>query len=806
MAEHTKDYPSKTAHSSIHVFTSAAINYLPKARMLGASIKQHHPEFAVHLALADKVPKWLDIEEEPFDSIISADELAIPNLQSWIFSHSLVELCTGIKPFVLSYLLNQSECQAVFYLDPDIVVFSQLNDLLEHFEDNSILLIPHDTKPEQSLQAVISHEMCHLRNGVYNLGFIGVKNDAIGHAFADWWCDRLYHFCFEEPVGGLFSDQKWIDLVPAIFDGVKIVKSPRFNLAPWNISNRNLSGTCEAGFTVDGERLGYYHFTGFDSGAHESEAAAWAGNNKAVWSLINWYRKNTIPDRRVKKTQWAFSTFENGVPITTQHRAVYRLRKDLHKAFPDPFQVDEEKDSYYRWFTTQFYGSDRIRGQAGILSSTLVGWAYSKIVIPLERPLVSMVKKTVGRNKWALDKLRASHKRILNIASSKPGTLRSTAVTTRSFNFRPIGINVAGYITSEAGIGESVRSSIRSLDAAGILYTLNNLDKIAGSNTEVINMPFSRDNPFNINLIHVNAMDVPAFITTKGKSYFEGRYNIGYWHWELSKFPPEWMGSFQPFNEIWVPSSFGLGSVSSVASIPVVKIPPALPQESAMEHCSRSEFDLAEDRFLFLFVFDFWSWPTRKNPLGVVNAFRQAFGKNDKVCLVIKCAHAEAHAAQLEEIRKAAEGSSIKVINAVLTRSKLNALMNLSDCFLSLHRSEGFGLLIIEAMYLGKPVIATGYSGNMDFMNVNNSFPVKYKLIPVGEKEYPPFKDGYVWADPDVSHAAELMRFVYENREYAAKIGEQASKDIKECYSPAAAGQVILERLSSIAYVDREIR
>ena len=802
MAKRKKDYYSETLHSNIHVYTSAAVNYLPKVRTLCTSIKQHHPEFTVHLALADKLPKWLDIEHEPFDSIISVDELGIPDLKSWIFCHSLVELCTGIKPFALRYLLNQSECHAVLYLDPDIVVFSQLNDLLEQFENNSVLLIPHQTEPERSLQEVITHEMCHLRNGVYNLGFVGVKNDTNGRAFAEWWSNRLYHFCFEEPAGGIFTDQKWIDLVPSIFDGVKIVKSPRFNVAPWNIANRQLSGTWEAGFTVKGEPLGYYHFTGFDSGAHESEVAAWAANNKSVWRLISWYKKNTIPDSKIKKNRWAFGMFENGETITAQHRAMYRLRKDLHKTFPDPFQVDEGKDCYYRWFAAQFYSSDRLSGQVGILSSRLVGWAYSKIVIPLERPLVPFIKRTVGRNEWALGKLRTLHKRILNIASSKPGILESKNLATRSF--RPIGINVAGHITSEAGIGESARSSIRSLDAAGVLYALNNLDKIGGLNAEVVNMPFSRNNPFNINLVHVNAIDVPAFVTMKGRSYFEGRYNIGYWHWELSRFPPEWMGSFQPFNEIWAPSSFGLNSVSSVAPIPVVKIPPALPKELAMEHCSRSEFNLPEDQFVFLFVFDFWSWPTRKNPLGVINAFTQAFGKKDTACLVIKCAHTEANAAQLREIQKATEGSNIQIIDTILERNKLNALMNLSDCFVSLHRSEGFGLLIAEAMYLGKPVIATGYSGNMDYMNVNNSFPVKYKLIPVGENEYPPFKEGYVWAEPDVSHAAELMRFVYENREYAAKTGERASEDIKQLYSPAAAGQVILERLSNITYRDRQ--
>ena len=790
MVGHNKDYYSKTLHSNIHVYTSAAINYLPKVRMLCASIKQHHPEFIVHLALADKVPKWLDIEHEPFDSIISVDELGIPNLQSWIFFHSLVELCTGIKPFVLRYLLNQSECHAVLYLDPDIVVFSPLNDLLEQFKNNSILLIPHQTEPERSLHAVIAHELCHLRNGVYNLGFVGVKNDTNGHAFAEWWCDRLYHFCYEEQAGGLFTDQKWIDLVPSIFDGVKIVKSPRFNVAPWNITNRELGGNWKEGFTVNGEPLGFYHFTGFDSGAHESEAAPWAANNESVQSLISWYKKKTVADSRIEKAQWAFGTFRNGEPITAQHRSVYRVRKDLHELFPDPFEVDEGKDCYYRWLAEQFYTGDK-------LPSTLVSWSYSKVIAPFEQPLVSILKRTVGRNKWVLEKLRTLHKRIITPA-------RSTNLATRSFKFRPIGINVAGYITSEAGIGESVRSSIRSLDAAGILYALNNLDKIGGLNTEVINMPFSRNNPFNINLIHANAVDVPAFITTKGKSYFDGRYNIGYWHWELSRFPLEWMGSFQSFDEIWVPSSFGLDSISSVAPIPVVKIPPALPQELAMEDCSRSEFNLPEDHFVFLFTFDFWSWATRKNPLGVIDAFTQAFSKKDTACLVIKCANVEANTAQFEEIRKAAEGSNIKIISTILERNKLNALLNFSDCFVSLHRSEGFGLLLAEAMYLRKPVIATGYSGNMDFMNVNNSFPVKYKLIPVGEKEYPPFKKGYVWAEPDVSHAAELMRFVYENREYAAKMGERASKDIKVFYSPAAAGQAILERLPSIANRDRQ--
>jgi glycosyltransferase involved in cell wall biosynthesis len=148
----------------------------------------------------------------------------------------------------------------------------------------------------------------------------------------------------------------------------------------------------------------------------------------------------------------------------------------------------------------------------------------------------------------------------------------------------------------------------------------------------------------------------------------------------------------------------------------------------------------------------------------------------------------------MTDLLRASKGLNVRIVDKYLVKDELHSLMSLSDCYVSLHRSEGFGLTLAESMYMGKPVIATAYSGNMDFMTVNNSFPVKYTLIEI-EKDTGPYKKGNVWADPDIGHAAEMMDFVYRNREIAAQIGQTASRDIRTLYSPSAIGRRAKERI-----------
>lgn len=337
----------------IHVCTSAALNYLPKARVLGRSVKRYHPEVTMHLILADRHPDWLDTDAEPFDDIISMETLHLPNLESWLFRYSIVGVCTAVKPFALKSLLNTPGCQAVLYLDPDMVVFSRLDDLIDSFAQSSVLLTPHQTEPEQTLQRIIDNEMGSLKWGVFNLGFIGVRNDANARSFLDWWSERVDKFCYKSLEDGLWVDQKWVNLAPVFFEGVQILKSARFNVASWNLTTRMLEGSFESGFTVNGEPLGFYHFTGFDRGAHDIMAAKNSDDNQAVRRLISWYRKATKSDDRVRKERGVYSdrsTFSNGAPITEAHRIIYRTRTDLQKVHPNPFEVTEQGMCYLKWF------------------------------------------------------------------------------------------------------------------------------------------------------------------------------------------------------------------------------------------------------------------------------------------------------------------------------------------------------------------------------------------------------------------------------------------------------------------------
>jgi hypothetical protein len=339
----------------LHVFTSAAVNYLPKVRALCRSIRKHHPEAVIHLALADERPQWLTARDEPFDSIVELAQMDIPNWRAWTFTHSIVELSTAIKPFVLKHLLARPDCASVLYFDPDMVLFSRVDDILETLRTSNVVLTPHQTTPEKTRANVIDNEITSLRMGVFNLGFIGVRNTPEGMSFARWWSDRCYEFCRAEYQHGLFTDQKWINFAPIFFEGVEILKSPRLNVATWNLTTRRMEGSVASGLEVDGLPLAFYHFTGFDSGAHRIMAIKNASGQPAVQELIAWYERETQParDDPVVSTPWAFAAFADGTKIEPHHRWLYRERRDLQAAFPDPYEVHPVKLTFLQWCKTE---------------------------------------------------------------------------------------------------------------------------------------------------------------------------------------------------------------------------------------------------------------------------------------------------------------------------------------------------------------------------------------------------------------------------------------------------------------------
>lgn len=337
----------------IHVYTSAACNYIPKVRVLIESVRKWHPEWVIHLALSDDPPPGIDLSGEPFDEVHTAASLEIPDFVGWAFCHNIVELSTAIKPFLLKKLLDRDDCAGVIYLDPDTVVFSRLEEVVAALEECNVALTPHQITPETSLSAVMDNEISSLKHGIYNLGFVAVSPTDTGKAFAAWWADRIYYFCRAEIPNGLFTDQRWIDLVPAFFDGVCILRSSRLNVAPWNLTTRELTGLAPNQVLVDQKPLGFYHFTGFDSGAHHTMSQKNATGNATVEKLVAWYLHTTehLGKDPLSQVKWAYGSFSDGSSIPSAARFVYRERLDLQKTFPDPFLVGQR--CFKKWWETQ---------------------------------------------------------------------------------------------------------------------------------------------------------------------------------------------------------------------------------------------------------------------------------------------------------------------------------------------------------------------------------------------------------------------------------------------------------------------
>jgi len=329
---------------NVHVFTSAALNYIPKARILFKSLRHHHPSWKLHLALADNLPSNFNLSLEPFDSVLPICDLGIEEWNAWSFCHNITELATAIKPFALKHLLrNADEGTIVLYLDPDMEIYSPLDDIINALRETSIALTPHQTRPESSLEDVINNEITiSLKHGVYNLGFIGLSKGAVADAFAEWWSNRIYYFCRDNTANGLFTDQRWIDLVPCFFPDVAIIRTPRHNVAPWNLTTRRLTLDSSGKYNIDGELLGIYHFTGLDSGAHDRKSKRLLSENPLLKPLLEGYKARLAQESAKKEDlpRWAFGHFSDGTPITNDQRLAYRMRKDLQAAFPNPYEAE----------------------------------------------------------------------------------------------------------------------------------------------------------------------------------------------------------------------------------------------------------------------------------------------------------------------------------------------------------------------------------------------------------------------------------------------------------------------------------
>ncbi len=353
------------------------------------------------------------------------------------------------------------------------------------------------------------------------------------------------------------------------------------------------------------------------------------------------------------------------------------------------------------------------------------------------------------------------------------------------------------------GIGEHLRRSVRAFRALGVKIGVWGIYAMEGNDLDVkseLGEYLGQELSGEINIFFINGDMVEDSVRQLGGDLPRGAYNVIYPMWELNKYPNSWAEQLDRFDEVWAPSRFTYESLKSAVSKPVTHMP--LPGEITLSSfLGRRYFKIPESSLAFLFLFDFTSYIERKNPFSVVRAFEKLceYLPNSDVCLVLKVMSGGSRKADYDVFRSyiARCDSRLLVIDKVLTDNETNNLLRCSDCFISLHRSEGFGLGMITAMYLGKPVVATCYSGNLDFMTHENSCLVRYDLCDVRQGAYP-FSDGQVWAEPDVPHAVDHMVKLVSDPDYARELGERASRDIRVNFSYRAIGLRYLSRINEI--------
>jgi glycosyltransferase involved in cell wall biosynthesis/SAM-dependent methyltransferase len=841
----------------MHACTIIARNYLPYARVLAESFAEHHPGERFTTLILDGA----DASGEPFD-VLTPYEIGIEpdEFHRMAMIYDLKELATAVKPWLLQTLLDRGADAAV-YFDPDIAIYQPLDDIGVLAQRHSIVLTPHTTEPIPDDGCLPDYSMI-MHAGIYNLGFVGVSERAT--PFLDWWSNRLSRYCLVAVDQALFVDQRWVDLVPSLFEHFLLL-DPGCNVAYWNLHARQVRRNGDL-YEVNGAPLRFFHFSGFKPDtphvlSHHAgtRPRILLSRNPDLAQLCSEYGRRVLAHGygRGQAIAYEFERLPGGIAIDARMRklfrdelleaerngrtappdpfdpavtasflewlrepvgkgrkvgvsryayALYSERPDLQREFPDVLRADAPR--FIEWLHK--HGQPQI----GFPRELLPGGPRSATVISTGR---GAAIRAGARTEKRLRAFAHSHPilargkpvwRTLRRARVVPGGGRRTsafAAAQAEVSGSAIevaaepapGVNLVGYLNAELGVGEVARKLMSGLDRAEIEYSTITYDRTLSRQGHQIDERSPQQAPFDMNVICVNADQLPILREDVGPALFKQRYSVGVWFWEVSRFPSVFHNAFGLVDEVWAASSFVRDALVAATSKPVHIVPLPLEMPGA-EPIPRKQLGLP-DRFMFLFSFDLLSIFERKNPLGIVDAFTRAFADGEGPILVLKCINGEHGLESLERLRlAAAERTDIYVLEEYLAPELKNALMAGCDCYVSLHRSEGFGLTMAEAMAYGKPVIATNYSGNVDFMHEGNSHLIPYKLVPI-PKGCDPYPAGTEWADPDIAAAAAAMRRVFDNQTAARELGERARDDILARFSVERTAAFLAERFASRA-------
>lgn len=803
---------------AVNVCTVTIRRRLPYARVLAESFLAHHPTGSLTALVIDGP---LDEQlPEGFHTLAPSDiGISDPELHTLAMLLDLEDLTMACIPRLLKHLTAKTErCQ--IYLADDVRIFSPIGRLNELVEERSLVLSPraHTALPDDGL----SPDQAQLLDaGLYNPGLVGVGPRSTD--FLNWWIDAMQAEARRNlPSAAVMVDSaqprairfnRILDMA-GLFDHLKLDR--RLGLTSfWNIWDRqlDLSGDIPR---LDGNPLGMFRFEGFNPELPHLLASSQGPRPRVLFSewpqiarLADDYTNRLIDFglEEASKSPACFEHLPGGLKVDRRMRFVYRKTYKEHleglaPSPPDPFG-ESDPENFVDWLNS----ADE-RSYAPAVPRYLLALYEERLDLKAAFP--GLAHADAGRYlDWVvrygareaavspeLCRFDQSTRRSPadDLAeSAAPGTLRRRGLL-------PAGLNVAGYFKAESGVGEMARLVLNGVQCSGIAYS--SLAYQARFSRQ--NHPFEgTGDPFayGVNLLCVNADELYPFVRDIGARILDNRYNVGLWWWELEELPQIGPETEALVDEIWVGTQHVAKAVRARTSKPVLLVP--VPIRTVDAEPDRASLGIP-DGFMFLFTFDFLSAFARKNPLGVIEAFSKAFSPNEGPVLVIKSINGTAEVAAQEVLRLAAKGrDDIMIIDTYLEPERKDALIASCDCYVSLHRAEGYGLGMAEAAALGKPVISTGYSGNLEFLNHNNSYLVGYEVstVPPGTG---PYREGATWAEPDTDEAASTMRHVYLNQQEAAERGRLARHEARTIHTPQRTAQFITDRIAQIRQIQIE--
>jgi glycosyltransferase involved in cell wall biosynthesis len=789
----------------LHLCTIVPIRRLAQGRVLVNSLRAHHPGTDVHVLILDDRTGEITESSQPFRLLRPGDlafsEGEFENLAMLCEEEQLVE---ALIPRLLLHLVEAGLAPAT-YIGHSQLVLGSLTTMDDAVRATGAVVAPRVRWPLPADGRTPS-DADALERGLISSSLVGATIEA--KEFLSWWADGMV----DEARGEAHPDRRlapmharalrqalhgtprirWLDLAGAYF-GTAVDSDPGTSVSFWNLNGRRIARS-EDGWAIDGHPLRTFDFEGFSvekpfllSLDQGTKPRVLLSEHPGLRDLCADYaaRLDAQDVRTWSNRPYGFGVLSDGVPIDHRMRGLYRegLRFDvLNRGLPpNPFVSGDEED-FLAWLNEPVFG-----GLSRYLSTVYAERTDLQAVFrdPSEPLLLKWAHESGPREERihpkllpALDKRDAEQR---GQVADRPPDLVS-------------GANVIGFLSAQAGLGVSGRALQQALDRASIPHSLVPL---AHPFADERGSRQIRDAPYDVNIVCGTPDLIIAVGRDLGGEILRNRYNVGLFFWEAEQFLPHVAQAFDLTDEVWASSRFIADAVSPIFDGPVQIYPHPFIPPPTPPSLNRAELGLPEG-FLFLFVFDYSSSFKRKNPLGAVKAFKTAFEPGEGPILAIKSIVGEHRLVEREQLWfETINRPDIFLLEGTWPEAKKDALMAMAGCYVSLHRSEGLGMTMAESMILGKPVIATGYSGNMEFMSSENSYLVRYGMTKVGP-DADPYHPDWEWAEPDIGHAAELMRQVYEDQHESQRRGALGREHLLRRHSVDRAAAFIRQRLDDV--------